>query len=268
MGVGHYNGLMTLSSCMEEDAGSIPVPPTLFSGIFIMTDQEIFELYKLQSINVRKLSRVQKILNKDINLYFRKSDIFQINIKTKLLALLYCAWSEAQFVQIVYTPRGFSSSEIDNIKMTKNRDGITDGWKQMIELSLKRVGNWEKNSALQNTRKKLFEIVDEYIKEPSLLRNKIAHGQWFVALNRENTAKNEELSKKLDELDVISITKSFEVHKYLGYIIRDLVQSPKRGFHKNYWVNLTFLEEYMNKTKKWDIQSKKNKLLLRPIQQA
>lgn len=75
-----------------------------------MTNEEILELYKLQSCNVRKLNQVKDSLIKDINFYLRKSDDLQVEVKTKLLAILYVAWSEAQFIQIVYTPSGFSPS--------------------------------------------------------------------------------------------------------------------------------------------------------------
>ena len=108
-------------------------------------------------------------------------------------------------------------------------------------IALQKVGTWSTNSDLQNTKKKLLEIIKYYIYSPSLLRNKIAHGQWFHALNKKNTAENIDLMKKLAELDSVELDKQFEVHKYLGLIIRDLVQSPKKGFHHNYWVHMTDL---------------------------
>jgi hypothetical protein len=230
-----------------------------------MTDEKIFELYKLQSRNVRKLNQVKDILVKDINFYLKKTDDFQVEVKTKLLAVLYCAWSEAQFIQIVYTPSAFSHLEIGNIKQIKDKNGIADGWKQMVELALQKVGDWRKSSDLQNRRKRLFEVIEDYIKAPSLLRNKIAHGQWFYALNRDNTAENLDLTNELANLDSVKLIKRFEVHKYLGLIIRDLVQSPKKGFHQNYWVHITELEEYLDKTRSWDIETKKTKLFLKPI---
>lgn len=230
-----------------------------------MTDEEIFELHKLQSKNVRKLDKVKDSLIKDINFYLKKSEDFQVEIKTKLLALLYCAWSEAQFTQIVYTPFAFSQSEISHIKKTKDQQGISEGWKKMIDLALGKVGNWQNNSDLHNRRKKLVEIIEEYIKAPTLLRNKIAHGQWLFALNRDNTAENPDLTKELANLDSVKLIKQFEIHKNLGLIIRDLVQSPRNGFHKNYWIHLTSLEEYLDKTKNWNIETKKSKLLLKSI---
>lgn len=230
-----------------------------------MTNEEILELYELQSCNVRKLDKVKNSLIKDINFYLRKSDDFQVEVKTKLLAILYVAWSEAQFIQIVYTPSAFSPSEIYDIKKIKNNNGLAKGWEKMVDLALQKVGKWSKNSDLHNRRKKLFEIIKNYIESPSVLRNKVAHGQWFHALNTDNTAENIHLTKKLAELDSVELAKQFEVHQRLGSIIRDLVQSPKIGFHQNYWVHMTDLEEYLHKTRDWNIESKKYKLFLKPI---
>jgi len=230
-----------------------------------MTNEEILELYKLQSCNVRKLNQVKGSLIRDINFYLRKSDDFQVEVKTKLLAIVYVAWSEAQFIQIVYTPSAFSPSEIDEIKKKKNNKGLAEGWKKMVHLALKKVNKWSKNSDLPNRRKRLDEIIENYIGSLSVLRNKVAHGQWFHALNTDNTAENTDLTKKLAELDSVELIKKFEVHKSLDLIIRDLVQSPKKGFHHNYWVHITALEEYLDKTRNWNIESKKSKLSSKPI---
>jgi hypothetical protein len=229
-----------------------------------MTDVEIYDLYVLQSKNVRKLKQVQTSLVKDINFYLRKNDEFQVEIKTKLLALLHCTLSEAQFIQIVHTPEGFSNSEIEMIKSAK-KSNIEDGWRQMIDFAMDKVGDWNNNSDLLNRRNSLLKIISDFIITPSVLRNKIAHGQWEFALNRENTKENPELTKQLKDLDVVEITKWFDIHQYMGLIIRDLVQSPKKGFHNNYWINLTNLELYLVKSKTWNLETKRELLKLKPI---
>lgn len=229
-----------------------------------MTDQEIYDLYVLQSKNVRRLKQVQANLGKDINFYLRKNNEFQVEIKTKLLALLHCTLSEAQFIQIVHTPAGFSSNEIEKIKFAKNSK-LEDGWKLMIDLALDKVGDWKNNRDLLDRRNFLLKIIADFIINPSILRNKIAHGQWEFALNRENTKENEELTKQLKDLDIIEITKWFDIHQFMGLIIRDLIQSPKKGFHNNYWVNLTNLEEYLIKSENWTLETKKALLRMKPI---
>lgn len=236
-----------------------------------MTENEIFDLFTTQSRNVRRLKQVFDSLVKDINFYLKKSDDFQVEIKTKLLALLYSALSEAQFLQIAYTSlgeksgSGFTIPEIENIKKKKDSNGITEGWKLMIDLALKKVGDWEKNSDLHNRRKTMLKIINEYIKEPSILRNKIAHGQWLIAFNKSNTKINQDITNQLEELNVVEITRWFDIHQYLGLIVRDLVQSPQKGFHNNYWTNIIELEKYINKTKNWTIETKLTALKRKPI---
>lgn len=229
-----------------------------------MTQIEIYDLYVLQSKNVRRLKQVQASIVKDINFYIKKKDDFQVEIKSKLLALLYCTLSEAQFIQIIHTPKGFTSNEIEDIKKAKNNN-IENGWRLMIELAMNKVGDWNNNTDLLARRDSMWKIVTEFILEQSVLRNKIAHGQWQYALNRENTKENPEISAELNKLDVVSITKWFEIHQFLALIIRDLIQSPQIGFHNNYWTNLTNLEQYILTSKNWTFETKRQNLLLKPI---
>lgn len=229
-----------------------------------MTREEIYNLYVLQSKNVRQLKKVQANLNKDINFYIKKNDNFQIELKTKLLALLFSTLSEAQFIQFIHTPNGFSSAEISEIKTSKNRS-LEEGWKVLIDKAMSKVGDWTNNSDLHNRRNSIIEIVKEYIIKPSILRNKIAHGQWQIALNRENTNKNDELTEKLETLDVVLVSKWFDVHQYMGLIIRDLIQSPSKGFHNNYWMQLTKLHQYLNDSNDRTFETKRALLMKKPI---
>jgi hypothetical protein len=229
-----------------------------------MTATEIYDLYVLQSQNVRRLKQVQDNLVKDINFSIKRNDVFQIEIKTKLLALLYCTLSEAQYIQIVHTPNGFSSSEIERIKGGKQKN-IEEGWKLLLDLAMDKVGDWNNVPDLLAKRDRLWKVISEFIIAPSLLRNKIAHGQWEFALNRNNDAENKELTIQLKSLNVVDIIKGFNVHQYLALIIRDLVQSPRKGFHNNYWSNLTSMEQYLIKTKDWNLETKKALLKLKPI---
>ena len=230
-----------------------------------MTDEEIYDLYVLQSKNVRRLKQVQTNLVKDINFYLKKNNDFQVEIKSKLLALLYCTLSEAQFIQIVHTPDGFTNDEIETIKVAK-KNNIEDGWITMIDLAMNKVGDWRNVTDLKTRRNFLHKIISDFVTTPSILRNKIAHGQWEFALNRENTKENKDLTINLNNLDVVTITKWFDVHQFLGLIIRDLIQSPKKGFHNNYWTNLANLEQYILTSDNWTLETKKQKLQLKPIQ--
>jgi len=218
-----------------------------------MTEQEIRDLHKIQSRNVRHLKRVFKNMTMDINFYLLKNDKFQIAIKTKLLALIYSSISESQFIQILHTPNGYSYAEISQIQAERS---IVDSWKLMLDIALNKVGDWNTNTDLSNRRNQIRQIISDYIESPQELRNKIAHGQWVHALNSKNTKENENTTQRIQNLNVVKISKWAEVHQYLCYIIRDLVQSPQKGFHNNYWINLTELEKYLDKSKNWTIEKR------------
>lgn len=189
----------------------------------------------------------------DLNHYLVKNNSFQVSIKTKLLSLLYSALSEAQFTQILHTPFGFRYSEILNIK---NQNSLVKSWHLMLDIALKRVGDWNTNRDLKIRRAKLNDFIDEYIGEPQELRNKIAHGQWVYALNSNTTNENPNTTSRISGLDVVKITIWFEVHQYLCFIIRDLIQSPQKGFHNNYWINLANLEEFLEKSRHWTLEKR------------
>lgn len=231
-----------------------------------MTRQEIYDLYVLQSKNVRKLKKVEANLVRTINTYLKKNDSFQVELNTKLYALVYCTLSEAQFIQIVNTPDGFMDTEIEKIKAEKNRNGVVKAWELLFDMAFEKVNvNWKTNADLQSRRNELQNILDNYIKTPSELRNKIAHGQWDFALNRENTAENTTKTMELTNLTVIQITIWSEVHQFLGLIVRDLIQSPKSGFHRNYWTNLVKLQQFITDSNMWTMS--KRIATLRPIKQ-
>lgn len=229
-----------------------------------MTEQEIYDLYVLQSKNVRKLKKVESNVVRTINEYLKKNDEFQVELNTKLYALVYCTLSEAQFIQILNTPNGFLYTEIEKIKTEKNRNGVIKAWELLFDMAFDKVNSeWRENDDLKTRRNELKTITDEYIKKPSELRNKIAHGQWDFALNRENTKENESKTIELNELSVVQISIWSEVHQYLGLIVRDLIQSPKNGFHNKYWSNLTKLQSFLIKSSNWTIE--KRKATFRPV---
>ena len=176
-----------------------------------------------------------------------------VRIHTKLLVVVYSAWSEASLSKIVHTPDGLSVSEIQVIKKQQKIEGK---WKKCIDIAIKRASPGKKSGDLENRVRRLNQLIDEYIIQPSQLRNKIAHGQWSIALNQENTATNSLLSSQIHDLDPVIVEKWFEVHRHLAQIVEDIVESPKKAFHRDYWVHLTEIESYLDKTKNRDVHSK------------
>jgi len=231
-----------------------------------MLDSEIKNIHVLQSKNVKYLKKAEKILRMDLNRCLLKNDEFQLNIKTKYYSMLYSSVSESQFLQILYTPYGFDYSEIQKIeydirinkkgKEYRKKRSLIDSWNLIVDIAIRKVGNPETSKDLKEKKGKIKAIIKEYIEKPQELRNKIAHGQWIHAFNNENTRENEKTSKRIKELNFIQIYIWFEIHQYLCFIIRDLIQSPKKTFHNSYWEHLSKLEEFIKRSKRWTIEGK------------
>lgn len=223
----------------------------------VKTDEIINNIYILQSRNVRKLLKVKTSLLRDINRNSKLNNISDVEIKTKMYSLLYSAWSEAQFVQILHTPKALYPRDIQDIEAEKDMNGVINGWKLLITLAIDKVGDVNKSKDLLTRKETIINIITNHIEKQSILRNKIAHGQWVHALNRKHTKESFDFTSDLHNLDYVKIDILFKIHKFLGLIMRDLVQSPKKGFHINYWTNITKLENYIKKTESWSIETRK-----------
>lgn len=229
-----------------------------------MEQNEIKTVYMLQSENVRHLAGVLTSLKREINACIQRNNAVDVSQRTKMLALIYSVWSEAQFLQIAFTPNGFLYTEITAIRTEKNANGIVAGWKLMLNKAMAKVTTSDYNADLIKRAEQLDSLIDEFISGPSVLRNKIAHGQWARVLNRPFTAENTELTAELNDLDPVAILRQQRVHQFFGYIVRDLVQSPTKGFHQHYWTNIVNLERFLEKSKNWNLATKRNLLKTKP----
>lgn len=212
-----------------------------------------------------ELARARGHINRSINLSLRKGDEVSSRVHTKLFALVFCTWVEATFSKLIHTPYGFSLDEIHQIKESTNNFGIESGWKKCLELGLNRIANSPRSSYIPNINQRLSRIIDQYVVEPSLIRNKIAHGQWTIALNRDNTALNNDLTTAVQSLDVVQITIWFTVHQYLAKILEFLVESPGRAFHRDYWIEISHLESFLQQSANWSLQDKIVSLRRKPV---
>lgn len=229
----------------------------------LKTPEQIFNVYVLQSENVRYLWKVKKNQLTELNCCIKKKDNFSLKAKTTMFALLYSAWSESQFVQIQNTPNAFFPREIEDIQAKTKSHGIVAGWVMLVDIAFSKVGDVDKNSDLQKRHESILKRIKEIIEQESIIRNKIAHGQWVNALNRKQSDESP-VTEKMDELDYVKIDRLFEIHKLLGVILRDLVQSPQNGFHQNYWQDSQKLLNYADKTKNYSVENKRSLLDKRP----
>jgi hypothetical protein len=221
-------------------------------------------VYKAQTKNVQEIDKVRKQINRAINDALKRGDKVAVQALTKTMALVFCAWVEANFSKIIHTPYGFSLDEIQQIKKIYRENGVEKGWEKCVELGTLKASKRKNSNYLPNIRLELRRLIQQYIVEPSLLRNKIAHGQWTIALNRENSAENKQLTDSLALLDVVTVSKWFKVHGHISQIVESLIESPSKTFHRDYWVEIAELEEFIVETENWSLEQKVNKLKQKP----
>lgn len=177
---------------------------------------------------------------------------------TKLYALLYSTYSEANFMKMILTPYGFSQDFVDQIT---EQDNIKNKWYKCIELGFNVYQTkWKpkKNSEIPNKIQELKRIVDRYVVSPSVVRNKIAHGQIADALNSKQEKLNPDLTRELNDLNQVKIYIWFQVQNRLTEIIEDLIESPHKVHVNAYYVKMQNLNAFIIKTSNWNIQSKMN----------
>ena len=206
-----------------------------------MDETQKLQIYQAQVENTRSLNSSMSHVHRAVNQAFRSNDEALATTFTKTYALLFCAWTEANFSKVIHTPYGFCTAEIDQIKMAKNH-GISKSWEKAVELGLRHL-DAKRGNFKPNTQKKLYELIESHVFEPSTLRNKLAHGQWKLALNRENNHVEQVMTQNITDLDIVKIQSWREGHKIISEAVETLIESPKKAFPRNWHEYVVKIEE-------------------------
>lgn len=220
-----------------------------------MNREDQLNIFRAQTQNVRDIIKTWKHVQRTINHELVCDNHTSASVHTKLLALVFCAWSEANFSKLIHTPHGYELSEIQQIKSLA-KGNIVDGWLKCLELGLHRVSETPKSSYIPNIKQNVERIIVEYVQEPRVLRNKVAHGQWKIALNRNNDNINDALTEQIKNIEVVRLNIWKEAHQGLSNIIEVLIESPNRAFHRDYWPEVVKVSEHLKNTKSWDLEGK------------
>ena len=212
-------------------------------------------VFQAQVDNVRSLDAATRQIRRTVNEGLRRGNKPLVTVHTKVLAQVFCAWAEANFLKVIHTPHGFTLAEMSHIRRRWKENGITGGWETCIQLGLRKVPA-KKGNFVPNARQRLNEAVQRFVTDPSLLRNKIAHGQWVSALNRGNASINAALSTQLAALTIVDIDRWYGCHRRLANIMESLIESPERTFLRDYWPQLVELEEFIAVSAGWTLAVK------------
>lgn len=216
------------------------------------------EIFKAQVQNVRVLESTWTQIKRSINLAYKRGDEPFAAIQTKVLALVFCAYAEALFSRLLHTPNALTAAEIDQIKKA-GKNNISRAWIKCIQIASSRIDGGKENH-VPNLRRRLGKFVVQYIIVPSQVRNKVAHGQWVVALNSEGTALNQELTQQLADLDIVKLERMYQAFKSFVAIMDNIISSPNKAHWKFYWNHIATYEDKQKEMAKWTLQDKRNAL--------
>ena len=228
-----------------------------------MPHQDTYPFYNAYVINVRDFLSAEKEIRRMINRSLKTGKELNVRVNTKVYALLYSTFSEASFMKMILTPYGFDQVIINEILRQEN---IQQKWTKCLDLAFLKFSKQSKGSEIPNKIQELEKIITKFIIDPSVLRNKIAHGQLTIALNNKITNLNPTITKQLDTLDFVEINRWFEINKQLCSIIEDLIESPDRAHHNGYYAKFQELETYIARTDNWTATTKLNtKSMKKPV---
>jgi hypothetical protein len=209
-------------------------------------------VFRAQVTNVRSLDTALKQVKRTINAALRSGDRPATQAFTRVQALLVCAWAEANFSKVIHTPYGLDLGEIDQIKQARDK-GIAEAWKLCVRLGLNHL-EAKRGSFRPNALQRLNSAIDAHVFEPSVLRNKLAHGQWEVALNRDNDAVQNDLTQKIVALDCVAVESWKVAHMLLAQLVEHLIESPKKAFMRDWYSYVVEMEQHMVAAERRTIQ--------------
>ena len=217
----------------------------------LSVNQEIFDA---QVLNVRMLQSTWTQIKRSINQAYKRGDKSFATIQTKVLALVFCAYSEALFSKLLHTPNALSTDQIEQIKKS-GKNNISRAWIKCIHIATSRIDGGKENH-IPNLRKRLGNFVLKYIIEPSQVRNKVAHGQWAIALNSDGTAINRDLTNQLQDLDIVKIERMYHAFMSFVSIMDNIIASPNKAHWKFYWDHITEYETKQQEMATWKLADK------------
>jgi|GEM_PF-583016 len=209
----------------------------------------------------RIINRILKASNPPDSNEIELLDLEVIEYLTKSYFIIYSSYTEAMLLKLLYLPNSYTPDEVGNILDLK-KNNIISAWLRAIDIALNK-NTLPVNGVVtkEDCNRKLKSITEKYLKEPSLLRNKLVHGQWSVAYNSKLLAIESDTTRKIAEIDYVKIDVWFQIFNMFADILTQLIQSPDKGFPSQYYTLIEKIELFAIKSQEWNLKSKKYELI-------
>ncbi|PKL57956.1 MAG: hypothetical protein CVV34_04835, partial [Methanomicrobiales archaeon HGW-Methanomicrobiales-5] len=171
----------------------------------------------------------------------RKQDDGKVEVFTRLLNHLICAWIEVRILKLLYEPKAFADSEIDEVlhKTTpynKSDNPLNEKWKKALTIAYLKA--YPKKDPSKDMRYQyLMDLIGSDFLESIEERNRLAHGQWKYAFNSALTKINHDITKRINHENIVKLQAKHRIFRDIAQIIHDLAVSEPtfdRDFDKYY----------------------------------
>jgi len=198
--------------------------------------------YKQHCENLRMIEKAITSVQRMLREYIRKDQPMNVYIYTKLLSHLINSWAEVRALKLIYEKAAFSDAE--KLKLIKC-DQLDARWILLLTISFcksykilpRKLDSVETPITARTRYKMLSELAQNDLLESSQLRNRIAHGQWKYAFNKDMLEINQQLTMRLRQENIVKLQLKYKMFKSLAQIIHDLAVSRptfERDFDKNF----------------------------------
>lgn len=162
------------------------------------------ELAKIHSKNRAKLNRALTHHKLQMNETIKKEEEYKSSVNIRFYLILYVAWLETSLQYIIHNyDKQINEHLRSNILNSRSQ---IEMWDHLIRIKFREhyMGGKDKKFNIRNLGHTAFTR-HEYINNLLInevaafieIRNKLAHGQWAIALNNEGTAKVQSTTSKL-----------------------------------------------------------------------
>ena len=206
------------------------------------------EIAKAHKKNLDALLKATTQVNRALNQAIKNNDDLNERIYIRILVMLWMTWAECKLNSLLTLSQ---VTKEDREYIEKNSKNEHDRWRLLFDYFFRHRylgNNWNRSIDGINLGRTTFyryqaviDLIDNKVALFIEIRNRLAHGQWHIALNYDLSAQNPQLTQtlwRLTKTDVLILKRLLIV---LSSIISDLISS-KSAFEKNFDQRLRTLD--------------------------
>jgi len=161
------------------------------------------EWQKVHRKNRAALSKAIVQMNRSLNESIQRKDKEKEYVQARCLFLLWVSWMEVSMDLILHSANKLTEAERKSIVACRRE---IDRWNLCLDLCFAKHYLTGKKRSLTKINlgptafyrfQELKAILKDYIDPYIEIRNRLAHGQWMIAINSEGSGKNQDLTTRL-----------------------------------------------------------------------